>query len=490
MRFNKRIFTAFIVSCSCLALFASSASAAKSQKSVIEDPARLLSVDPVTQTASLDESQALGADILKVPVLWRSIAPDGASTTKPSVDLSDPNEYPAGSWDVLDRAVTGAQARGMEVWLMITAPAPRWAVPRESSPLPGAYEPNVNYFKEFTKAVGLRYSSVKIFSLWNEVNAGQFLQPQRKGDQIQSAIYYRKLYKAGYDGLLAGGQRRSKILFGELLPSFGATNQRGTRPIIWLRAFFCLDAKGKTLKGAAAKKQKCSGIKKVSTSGLSYHPYSQAGGPFITPRLPNGKPDIEAAPIGYLKRVERVLDQATKARRLASRKTKIYSSEFGYQSSPPDPRATTLKKIPYFLNASEYLSWIDARVATYSQYLIVDDFDLAGFQTGLRFVDGDKKTAVYEAYETPIMVFKGMGNNVTVWGGLRAKSSGAAMADIQYKDGGDWVTAKQVPVSSAVGYFKTTVSVSGAQGKTYRISWTGGTSRESKPGKLVKPYKN
>lgn len=481
MRFEKRIISALVVACGCLALFAGSAFASKSQESVIEDPARLLSIDTVTQTAALDESQALGAEILKIPVLWRSIAPNGTSTVKPDGDLSDPNQYPAGSWDILDRAVAGGQARGMKVWLMITAPAPRWAVTKESTPLPGAYEPDVSDFKEFATAVARRYASVKMFSLWNEVNAGQFLQPQRKGSQILSAIYYRKLYKAGYDGLVAGGQRSAKILFGELLPSFGASNQRGTLPLIWLRAFFCIDVKGKTLKGAAAKKQKCAGIKKVSASGISYHPYSLAGGPFV-------KPDKDAAPIAYLKRIERVLDQATKAKRLSSRKTKIYSSEFGYQSSPPDPRATTMKKIPYFLNASEYLSWVDSRVATYSQYLIVDDFDLGGFQTGLRFVDGQKKTAVYEAYQTPIMVFKGKGNTVTVWGGLRAKAPGAAMADIQYKSGGSWTTVKQVPVSSAVGYFKTNVSLSGAQGKTYRISWSGGTSRETKPGKIIKPF--
>lgn len=490
MRFNNRIISAFIVACGCLALFAGSAVASKTQESVIEDPARLLSLDITTQTAALDESQALGAEILKVPVLWRSIAPNGTSSVKPAGDLTDPNQYPAGTWDVLDRAVAGGQSRGMKVWLMITAPAPRWAVAKESSPLPGAYEPDAADFKEFATAVAKRYSSVKMFSLWNEVNAGQFLQPQRKGNQILSAIYYRKLYKAGYDGLVNGGQRGASIFFGELLPSFGDKNQRGTRPIVWLRAFFCLDEKGKTLKGAAAKLQKCSGIKKVSASGFSYHPYSLAGGPFVTPKLTSGKPDKESAPIGYLKRVEKVLDQATKARRLSSRKTKIYASEFGFQSSPPDPRGTTLKKIPYFLNASEYLSWVDARVATYSQYLIVDDFDLSGFQTGLRFVDGEKKTSVYEAYQTPIMVFKGRGSTVTVWGGLRAKTPGAAMADIQVKSGSDWTTVKQVPVSSAVGYFKTNVSVSGAQGKTYRVSWTGGASRETKPGKIIKPYTN
>lgn len=481
MRFENRIISALIVACGCLALFAGSAFAAKSQESVIEDPARLLSVDPAAQAASLDESKALGAEIVKIPILWRTIAPNGDSATKPAGNLSDPNAYPAGAWDVVDRAVTGAQSRGMKVWLMLTAPAPRWAVARESSPGPGAYEPDVDDFKEFAQAVGTRYSSVKIFSIWNENNLARFLQPQQSGGVIKSAIFYRSLYKAGYDGLAAAGQRRSTILFGELLPSW-QNLRSGAKPIAWLRTLFCLDTKGKKMTGSAAKKNKCKGIKKLTTSGLAYHPYTQAGGPFVKQTSPDN------APIAYLKRVYKVLDQATKAKRLSSRRTKIYASEFGFQSSPPDPRATTMKKIPAFLNASEYLTWVDSRVTTYSQYLIIDDPDLGGFQSGLRFVDGQKKTGVYEAYQTPIMVFKGRGNTVTVWGGLRAKAPGVAMADIQYKNGSDWTTVKQVPVSSAVGYFKTNVSVSGAQGKTYRVTWSGGTSRETKPGKLIKPF--
>lgn len=475
-----RIFFTVIALCVISTALATTASASKSQLPVIEDPARLLSGNPSVQNASLDEAQALGGKILKIPVLWRSIAPDGTSTVKPAGDLSDPAAYPAGSWDVLDRAVSGAQARGMQVWLMITAPAPRWAVARETTPLPGAYEPNVAEYKRFATAVGRRYASVKMYSAWNEVNAGQFIQPQRKGSVIYSAIYYRSMYKAAYDGLVAAGHRNAKILFGELLPSFGANNQRGTEPLIWLRAFFCLDTKGKKLTGSAAKKLKCNGIKRITTSGLAYHPYSQSGGPFV-------RPSKNAAPIAYMKRVQKILDQASKARRVSGRKIKIYASEFGFQSSPPDPNGTTMKKIPYFLNVSEYLSWVDSRVATYSQYLLVDDPDLGSFQTGLRFIDGTKKPGVYEAYQTPIMVFKGKGNRVTVWGGLRAKAPGATMAEIQYKTGNTWTTISQFPVSSAVGYFNKAVSVSGAQSKTYRVTWSGGTSRETKPGTIVKP---
>ncbi len=482
----NRLFTLFvcaITAATLLAIAAGPAAASKSQPAVIEDPGRLLSPNPAEQAATLDESKLLGADIVKLPVLWRTIAPNGESTVKPGGDLSNPDNYPAGAWSTIDNAVNGAHARNLKVWLMITAPAPRWAVKRETTPGPGAYEPNVKDYKAFATAVGRRYKNVKMYSIWNEPNLARFIRPQQSRGVIRSAIYYRDLYQAGYSGLVRAGHRRSKILFGELLPSWQRLKS-GARPLAWLRTFFCIDSKGKRLRGRAAKKQKCPRrYKRVRTSGMAYHPYTQAGGPFVR------QTSKDNAPIAYLRRVYKVLDQATKARRLASRKTKIYSSEFGFQSSPPDPNATSLRKIPYYLNASEYLSWRDRRVATYSQYLIIDDPDLGGFQSGLRYVDGEKKSGVYEAYKTPLLVFKGRGNSVTVWGCLRGKERGVAVAEIQVKSGSDWKTIAEVPVGSSSGYFRRNVRTSGAQKKIYRINWAGGTSRTTRPGKLVKPRK-
>src|SRR5665647_786795 len=68
-------------------LLAGSAAASRTQQSVIEDPARLLG-DTTSQNASLDEMKLLGAEIVKLPVVWRSIAP----AVKTS-DLNDPNAY-------------------------------------------------------------------------------------------------------------------------------------------------------------------------------------------------------------------------------------------------------------------------------------------------------------------------------------------------------------------------------------------------------------
>lgn len=471
-----------------LGLTTATAAASKNQATVIEDPARVLSPDPNTRIGSLDETKLLGADIVKIPVTWRSYAPGGESTVKPGGDLTNPDSYPAGAWDTLDGVVSGAQSRGLKVWLMITAPAPRWAVVKETSPGLGAYMPNADDYAEFVEAVAKRYGSVKYFSFWNELNLKRFMQPQSKSGMVQSAIHYRDMYRAAYKALSENGHKNDTIMFGELLPRSQTDDPKNvTRPLIWLREFFCLDAKGLPFRGKDANKHKCRGFKAFKASGLAYHPYNFINGPLKAETVSK-----DNATIRYLPRVERLLDQAYKAKHLATKKLKIYSSEFGFQTNPPDTKAGySMSKVPYYLNLSEYMTWLDPRVATYAQYLIIDDANVDSFQTGLRFVDGTIKPTVYAAFQTPFMAIKGKSaNRITVWGCLRAKPSGTVSAELQVKDGSDWTTVKKIPVSASSGYFMQSVAVSAANSKTFRIKWSGGTSRSSKPGADVRMFTN
>lgn len=471
------------------ACFAQSAAASKSQLSVIEDPGRVLSSDPAQRALSLDETAALGADIAKIAVTWRTYAPDGTSTVKPGGDLSDPATYPAGAWDILDDAVSGAQSRGLKVWLMITAPAPRWAVSKEEGgKYIGNYLPDVDDYNEFVKAVGRRYPSVHIFSFWNEPNLKRFLDPQTKSGIAQAAVHYREMYRGAYGAIRSVGHSGDTLLFGELVGRrSNKYDTNTTPPVAFLREFFCLDTKGKALKGRTAKKHGCNSFKRISASGIAYHPYRLSGGP-----LDVDKASKDNAPINYLKRLEKVLDQAYKARHLAKRKLKIYSSEFGFQTNPPDLDAgTPISRVPAYLNYSEYLSWLDSRVSTYSQYEIVDDGDLAGFQTGLRFVDGSLKDGIYAAYQTPMVAMTTKSKNrVSIWGGVRKKPSSSVSIEIQYKNGSAWKTAKKIKTSARHGYFLTTVALTSAKSKTWQIVWSGGASRSARPVTPPKPRTN
>lgn len=480
MQLLARKSTLFIALLALLAagVFVSAASASTSQVSVIEDPRRIYSADPSLQTAAMDEVKALGAKIVRIGIPWRSVAPDSENTVKPGLDLSNPDVYPAGSWAILDNAVKLAEERGLRPWLVITVPAPRWAVRQESGSYQGNYKPSPTYLGEFAKAVGRRYQSVNMFSIWNEVNLQRYIQPQRSGSKVYSAIHYRKMYLAAYNGLVSSGHSKSSILMGELLPRTGTVKSpTATPPVTFLRAFFCIDSKGRKLKGSAARKQECSHFKTIRATGLAYHPYFNASGPLFK------EPYSENAPIIYLKRIEKILDQAYAAKRIKTKRMKIYNSEFGVQTNPPDKyTGVSLKKAPGYLNLSEYITWADKRIATYSQYLLIDDVDISAFQSGLRFDNGEKKPGLYEAYQNPLVVFKtSSSSKVYVWGALRAKGSGTAVAQIQTKSGDSWSTVANVSVKSSQGYFSTNLKLSNAKSKTYRILWEGGTSREAKP---------
>jgi hypothetical protein len=360
-------------------------------------------------------------------------------------------------------------------------------VSQETTPGLGAFEPDAADYAEFVRAVGRQYPGVHYWSFWNEVNLKRFMQPQSKSGLVQSAVHYRDMYRAAYKALGTSGHGSDIILLGELLSRYQVDQPAlAQRPLTWLREFFCIDAKGRALVGNVAKRHKCTGFQKIKSSGLAYHPYNLSYAPTATE-----KSSPENAPIGYLPRVEKLLDQAYKAKHLANAKLKIYNSEYGIQTNPPDRSlGQPLAKVPYFLNVSEYLTWVDPRVATYSQYLLRDDFEngSVSFQTGLSFADGKKKPGVYEAFQTPLMVFKTAKKNVvTIWGCLRAKSSGTTGAEVQVKSGSKWTTVKTIPVSASSGYFMQDITVAKANSKSFRISWKGGISRFSKPGKLVAP---
>lgn len=459
------------------ALVIPSAFASKTQLSVIEDPGRIQSPDAVQRATSLDETKALGADVVKISVPWRSYAPDGLSTTRPATDLSNPDNYPAGNWTILDDAVAGALARGLKVWLMPTAPAPRWAVAQESGKYIGNFQPNVEDYAAFIQAVGRRYPGVHHWSFWNEPNIKRFIEPQTQSGVVKSAIHYREMYRAAYTAIRSSGHVGDTLMFGELVGRTQAKNDPNiSRPVAFLREFFCLDTKGKPLKGSGATRHKCTGFKKITASALAYHPYRLTGGP-----LDRDTVSKDNAPINYMKRIYKVLDQAYKAKRINA-KLKVYNSEYGFQTNPPDMAGKPLSQVATYLNYSEYLSWIDPRMVAYSQYEILDDADLGGFQTGLRFNNGEKKEAVYAAFQTPMVAMTTKSaNRVSIWGGVRAKPSSSVSIAVQYQSGSDWKTARTISSSAKHGYFLTTVALAGAKTKRWRLSWDGGISRTAKP---------
>jgi hypothetical protein len=438
---------------------AAPASANPTQASILQDDPQLVNTSSSHRAKRLDELQSLGIDIVKVRMNWRFVAPK----KRPSgFNGADPAAYGA-AWQPYDEVVSGAQARGMDVMFQLGTAAPEWATPGKSA----IRSPNPAEFGKFVEAVGARYPSVHLFTVWNEPNLVSWLSPQFSGKVPASPRIYRGLLNAAYGGMQRSGHGSDQLLVGELLPfsrSSGNTNKR-IRPIAFLRELACVDSHYRPFRGSTARKRGCSGFKSIPGTGLAYHPYTLAGGPNVK------TPNKDDASIHDLGRLRTAISRLRGRHRIRSN-WPIWITEFGFQSRPPDPYASPIKKIPGFMGESEWLAYKNSRVLSFAQYPLVDDpGSIAGFQSGLRFHNGKAKPYVWAAFQRPFFA-KYSGSRVELFGGIRAQPG--ASVTVQTKNGrkAKWRTIRTVTLNSR-GYFDFGVKLSRASKRYFRFFGAG-----------------
>lgn len=497
---------AILAACAaCLAVLAAPAGASTTQVSILQDDGQLLDRGPEVRDARLDEFAALGVDVVKLNVDWRRLAP----SSRPG-DAADPSSYDAGKWAPYDAAIAGAQARGMRMLLTVSGPAPDWAVSGSSEPVQGVMRPDPAAFGEFVRAVGTRYSGsyhppvapipggdpgglplpvppaqaaqsaplprVDLWSVWNEPNLVRFLQPQRDSRKRPlSPHIYRGLYLAAHGGLTASGHGRDTILLGELLPVGKAarSTRSSIRPLEFLREMACVDRRLRPYRGSAARRRGCEGFRALPGTGVAVHPYTS--GISAPPRVrPRRSDDIS---ISTLPRVTKLLDRLGSRKRLERRRGMgVWLTEFGFQTDPPERFGADLRRVPAYMAESEYMAWRNRRVKSVSQYPLVDDGDLAGFQSGLRFNDGRAKPYVYRAYEMPLHARRASRRTVELFGGVRAASGGRVRIESRRR-GGRWRKATTAKLNRR-GYFRVRLRASGR--REYRIASGGRRSNRAR----------
>jgi hypothetical protein len=460
-----------------LAAGAGTAHASTKQVTIMQDDGLLFRQGAAVRDQTLNEMQALGVDVIKAQVFWNEIAPRGR--TKPAgFDGADPASYDFSAYDGLVNAIV---ARGMTPFLTIGNRAPDWAVKKVTkAPRDGMYRPSSKEFRLFAEAVGRRYSGdynglprVELWSIWNEPNLASWLAPQRtrKGVPVAPSLY-RKLYLAGHRGLAASGHARDKILLGELMP-LGAGSKSKFTPTDFLREMVCLDRAYRPYRGKAAKARGCpKRVARIPTSGIALHPYTPRAGLSARPRAGE-------VPITRLATMTRQLDLLGRRAKLP-RRLPIWLTEFGFQTNPPDPFQTPIKRVPGMMDKSEWIAFRNRRVRSYSQYTMRDAGLVpggsrfqryAGFQMGLRFADGRVKKGVYDAFRMPVFVRLLSSRRVEVFGGLRTGARAVARIESRRR-GGRYRPLGTARLSSA-GYFRKVLSASGAKNRTYRVTISG-----------------
>jgi hypothetical protein len=445
------------------------AAADQTQESMFEDDYQLLQRGPAEQAAGLDDIVRLGADSVRSLVIWNSVAPKPRGKKPPrGFKGSKPGSYDPALWDRYDDLLRGAQARGLSVLLSPTSPIPAWASECRGTPAQRrSCKPDVKKFAAFVRALGTRYSGtypdenqgggvlprIDRWSIWNEPNQPGWLSPQyaaRGGGKIAyAARRYRELAAAAISALHSTGHGSDQILLGETAPigrRSGSLARRPIAPVVFIRELLCL---GAGLKRKSSLAMGCRRPPKLQVSGFAHHPYPRGGSrPPLAGTVPG---EITISTAGRLKRLLRA---GARAKRIPAN-LPIWYTEFGYQTDPPDRLfGVSPEQQAEYLNQADWIAFRDGLVRSVSQYKLVDEPNVASFQTGLRYLNGSAKPS-YEAYRLPIWIVR-RGGGLRIYGQVRpAADDSAQTVEIQNQpaSGGRFQTVQTVAVSSHKGHF-------------------------------------
>ncbi|MDQ3936886.1 MAG: hypothetical protein M3340_19905 [Actinomycetota bacterium] len=495
---RTRALVAAAVAAIALPALGGTASASRTQQSIMQDDHVLFNEGPAAQARALDQMRDLGVDTVHTLVTWRGFVADpDATRMRKGFRGDNPAHYPADRWNALDDLVRGAQARGLQVLVTPTGPAPRWAGSCSASERerynPGTCRPSASKFGLFVEALARRYSgrypdetgegrlpAVRRWSFWNEPNLGAWLSPQtqrvRGRTVLKGVAMYRSLVHAGTAGLRAGGHRRDQVLLGESAPI--ASGNRGTPTVSFYRALFCVDSRGRRLSGSAARAVGCSKRRRFAVGGVAHHPYTRGAGEPLTTRYSSGH-----VTIAYTARLRAVIRQGERSG-LVPRGTssKIFFTEFGVSSNPPGTRMSVpLETQAEWINQADYMAYRDPSVRSVAQFALEDDpsFGREVFQTGICFYNQPEPCypkPAWDAYRIPIYVVE-RGRNVLVYGQARPTGDGTNRTiELQNRASGDqpWQTVQTIELS-ATGHLLRTVP---ARPGTWRLAWAprGGTT--------------
>ena len=339
--------------------------------------------------------QTLNTKLIRVNLYWGG--PNGVAKRRPA-SPTDPNDR-AYDWSTYDRTVQYANQYGISVVFSIVA-TPAWANGRK--PVNVAPKKMADLGK-FTEAAATRYGglfpgydgrllpAVHDWLVWNEPNNPVFLSPQyrnvggkyRKVDGkyrlvggrwvIQSAVNYAKMCNAVVAAVRGTAGGSGRVACGVTAPR-GNNNPNSKRasvsPLAFLRA-----------------------MKKAGAAGFdayAHHPYY--GTPSETPRT--RPPAIRRGVKPTAVTLGNLGDLGKELTRLYGGRMRIWITEYGYQSNPPDRQfGVSYAKQAAYMRQAYAIARANARVDMFLWFLIADEPRLEGWQSGLFTATGKKKPA-------------------------------------------------------------------------------------------------
>jgi hypothetical protein len=283
------------------------------------------------RVATLD---GLGVQVVRFTVRWDEVAP-----TEPTVP-TDPDD-PAYDWSTPSSVLDALHAKGIDVVLQLNG-APSWS----NGGKPSNYIPTSgSSFGAFATAAAREYPWVTKFQIWNEPNQARWLRP------TSPALYVTRLLNPAYAAIHASTSG-AKVAGGGTAPR-GSTG--GVSPVAWItgmhRAHARLDV-------------------------YAHNPY---------PLDPKRETPLHApacktcttVTMATLSRLERLVG-------LYFPRARIWLTEYGYQSNPPDRLLGVTPALQArYESEGSYAAYRAPRVDLLIHFLYRDEPTLARFQSGL-----------------------------------------------------------------------------------------------------------
>jgi hypothetical protein len=316
----------------------------------------------------LDELDRLGVDVVRYAVRWDVVAGERPAAPRDHRD-------PAYDWRATDAILRGLRRHDIEPLVTLYG-TPSWA----NGGLPPNRAPRSNgSFGDFARAAATRYSWVRRWAIWNEPNRTQWLQP------VSAATYVQKLLNPAYTQIHAVIPS-ARVAGGMTAPRAGSG---GVSPVSWIREMGKLRAR---------------------LDAYAHHPYP--GQPQVETPWGPGCGTCTTLTMADLERLVNLV-------RTNLGRKRIWLTEFGYQTNPPDIflGVSPTKQAEYVASAArrvEVAPYVDMLI----YFLVRDDAAAEGWQSGLTTVRGVKKPA-YTAFRFPLVKASRRGETVSLWGQIR-----------------------------------------------------------------------
>ena len=397
-----------VVAAACALLgFGSAALGSPAIRYGVQDDA-WLRFGPGTLQDRLDRLQSLGVDLVRVNVSW--------SEVQPRKGVFD--------WSGYDPAIKGLHARGIEPVLTLVS-TPGWANGGRGTnwvPARGAS------FAAFAAATARHYPYVRRFLIWNEPNQRRWLRPTLPSLYVQRLLNpaYTAIHKVRRHALVAGGVTAPRAATG------------GVSPAVWIKGMAGYHAK---------------------LDAYAHNPYPLT--PSETP-LAGGCDHCSTLTMATLPRLVTDVDNAF------GKKTRIWLTEYGYQTKPPDKLlgVSPIKQALYMSQGS-MRAYLAPRVDMLISYLVQDEPDISRWQSGMLTLRGVEKPS-YQAFQLPLAVEQRTDSSITLWGQIRP-SSGRQQYVLEQRRGNTWLRVGSTQRTSPRGFFKRVVPAD--TGALYRILW-------------------